>query len=82
MALTDVWWRGINGEWARTTASEADVTFVKSTDSVISHFKHSRGDTNKDCEDRSVNPNSAYLQQIPLSEFPLKLLMDKAKASI
>lgn len=104
MALTEVWWRGVNGEWTRTTATEADkefkytvsvksnmfrcykcfqyVTFVKSTENVSSHFKHSRGDINKNCEDRSSNLMSAYLQEMPLAEFPLKLIMEGTQAAL
>lgn len=104
MALTEVWWRGPNGEWTRTTASEADkefkysvsvnsnmfrcykcfqyVTFVKSTEHVSSHFKHSRGDINKDCEDRIVSVSTPSLQQLPLSELPLRLIMVGSRATL
>lgn len=37
------------------------VTFVKGTEYRISHFKHSRGEEDKDCEDRSTG-TGGFLQ--------------------
>lgn len=58
------------------------VTFVKRTDCVSSHFKHSRGETNKNCEDRSGSSSVDSPHSTPLPEFPLKLTMDGPSASL
>lgn len=93
MALTNVWRRGSDGEWERTTAAQEDaerdysvsvkaasyrcyscfqyVTFVKGGVSRASHFKHSRGDVNKDCEDRSQYA-SRSIDYIP-SDMPMPM---------
>ena len=93
MALTNVWRRGSDGEWERTTAAQEDaerdysvsvkaasyrcyscfqyVTFVKGSVSRASHFKHSRGDVNKDCEDRSQY-SSRSIDYIP-SDMPMPM---------
>lgn len=56
------------------------VAFVKGTSYFSSHFKHSRGDEDKDCEDRSVNLGSPYAQYSLIPELPLKLTLSGAQA--
>lgn len=58
------------------------VTFVKGTDLVSSHFKHSRGDTDKNCEDRSINLYATVSRQLPIAELPLRLVLDGGNATI
>lgn len=104
VALTEVWWRGSDGEWTRTSATEADaqfsysvsagasmfrcykcfqyVTFVKSKDRFVSHFRHNRGETSKECEDRSGSVGSSMINGFPLTDFMLRLKMDGLNARI
>lgn len=58
------------------------VTFVKGEDKV-SHFKHSRGYNDKDCEDRGFNAgvNSCTLGR-NIVEMPMRLTLDGSKVCV
>lgn len=59
------------------------VTFVKGNNTRISHFKHSAGYSDKDCEDRSFNAATIYsYTSVANMEMPMRLVLDGARISI
>lgn len=59
------------------------VTFVKGNSSRISHFKHSAGYSDKDCEDRSFNAAATYsYTSVANMDMPMRLVLDGARISI
>ena len=57
------------------------VTFVKGTENRISHFKHSRGEESKDCEDRSIGTGGyTYGSEITDVPDPMRLRFDGNRA--
>lgn len=58
------------------------VTFVKGNSSR-SHFKHSAGYSDKDCEDRSFNAAATYsYTSVANMDMPMRLVLDGARISI
>lgn len=58
------------------------VTFVKGNGNRISHFKHSAGYSDKDCEDRSLNAADAYsYTSAAAMEMPMRLVYDGDRIS-
>ena len=59
------------------------VTFVKGSSNRISHFKHSAGYSDKDCEDRSFNDNAAYTNaSVANMEMPMRLTVDNSQITV
>lgn len=59
------------------------VTFVKGNSSRISHFKHSAGYSDKDCEDRSFNAAATYsYASVVNMDMPMRLVLDGARISV
>lgn len=59
------------------------VTFVKGNSTRISHFKHSAGYSDKDCEDRSFNAATAYTYtSISNMDMPMRLNIDGARITV
>lgn len=56
------------------------VTFVKGNNSRISHFRHSTGYSDKDCEDRSFNTSTEYLNKTTsTADMPIRLVLDGSR---
>lgn len=58
------------------------VTFVKGNSTRISHFKHSAGYSDKDCEDRSFNVASYSYTSVDSMDMPMRLVLDGARISV
>ena len=59
------------------------VTFVKGNNTRISHFKHSAGYSDKDCEDRSFNASTTYsYTSVANMDMPMRLALDGARISV
>lgn len=59
------------------------VTFVKGNSNRISHFKHSAGYSDKDCEDRSFNSAASYsYTSISSMEMPMRLVLDGTRITV
>lgn len=58
------------------------VAFVKGNSSRISHFKHSAGYSDKDCEDRSFDAATYSYTSDDSMDMPMRLVLDGARISI
>lgn len=59
------------------------VSFVKGSKTRISHFKHSAGYSDKDCEDRTFNTNNAYTYtSVASMNMPMRLALDGSRIMV